>query len=253
MTGGRDVVVFGGGALGGAIARLAATEGNRVVVASREPRPHPGLWRRLDLDGRGRLVEPGARVFIALGPGPKDDPVALNGRVIPEAVARAWREGAESVTICVAGGSPPLPSGASGHRATVLHLAPLLATDDRCVGPLVRVTRAGGVARLPRDLTAVWPLAVEDAARAASRLAGSGTAKVVSGRDRATLADVATALIARYGGRIGAAWFGGLDAPRRAALAAAAELPDEWDDTALGTRMTIAEWVERLPGPRRRR
>ncbi len=249
-----DAVIFGGGVLGGAIARVAADGGARVRVYSRTSRTHAGLWCRYDAGG----VLPGvggAAVFVALAPGPADVSAALWGTVVPELVRAAWLGGARAVTACVpaAGGSVEPPTLQRMGRTTVLGYGPLVSGEDGCVGPWVRALREERVARVPRGLPELWPLAVEDGARAAWRLSGSGEIRTLRGVERLTVPEFAALLVARFGGRWTERWVGGIDGEHRRLLALQRHLDDQWDDVRMGPRTPIARWVDRLAGPRRRR
>lgn len=241
MSGPGGVLVVGGGQLGAAIARQAARQGDRVVVASRTPRPHPGLWRRfdLDVDNAAALVSDGpVRAWICVR-GPATDRL---GRL----AADLDRAGA-TVTLCA-------PLGAVvGSRATLLTVGPLFGPEDACLAPLLPALRAGGVARHPRGLPASRPLYVEDAARACLRLGGAGGAHRLVGRDRVEMAQLADLLGRRFGGRCRPRWLGSLPAADVDQLRLSADDPGDWDDARLGARLPVAEWIERLPGPRPRR
>jgi hypothetical protein len=250
----RDAIVVGGGLLGGAVAHVAADGGARVVVLSRSPRPHPGLWRRFDAR-TGDLRAAGAAVFVCLSPGPRDEPEEVWGDLTLDVVRRAWTGGAKAVTACVPAGFTKI-SPATLQRpgnTTVLSYGPLVSADAGCVAPWVKALREGHVARVPRKVPDLWPLVVEDGARAAWRLTGAGGARVLRGRDLVPMKELARLLADRFAGRWGERWVGGLDRPRRDLLRAQLTLPDDWEDTRLGPRTPFATWVDRLAGPRRRR
>lgn len=249
-----DAVILGGGVLGAAIARVAADGGARVSVFSRTPRTHPGLWRRFDLKGGGPAVRDAA-VFVALAPGPRDDADTFWAEGVPEVVRAAWLGGARSVTACVpAGGVPVEPAALQrAGRTTVLRYGPLVSAEDGCVAPWVRALREGGVARIPRGLPELWPLAAEDGARAAWRVAASGEVRTLRGPERLTCGELMGHLVARFGGRWTERWVGGIEASRRRLLAAQVHLEDDWDETRMGPRTPMARWAERLAGPRRKR
>ena len=249
-----DAVILGGGVLGGAIARVAADGGAQVTVLSRNERPHRGLWRRFEAKGAALLVRDAA-VFVALAPGPRDDPAAFWTGLVPDLVRAAWLGGARTVTACVpaAGAAVEPPALQRVGRTTVLRYGPLVSAEAGCVAPWVRAVREGGVARIPRGLPDVWPLVVDDAARAAWGLAPSGDIRTLRGRERLTTRELATLLVERFGGRWTERWIGGIDAAHRRMLAAAVHLDDDWDDVRMGPRSSVATWIERLAGPRRRR
>lgn len=253
----RDVLVFGGGLLGAALARVASATGARVLVASRRSRPHAGLWRAVDASSLpGDLSPRGARVFLALAPA-RGDREDLWGAVVPRLAAWAWREGAATVTVCGPAGAGEAGADAfakgvaqvPGGRTAVARLGPLFGQDDHCVWPLVKAVREAGVVKLPRGLPPMAPLWVEDAARAVWRLP-PGT-HTLRGPQVLTSVQIAEAIVRRFGGRWTWRLLGGRgDAAR---LAAQAELPDAWHEDALGVRTTVSTWVERLPGLRRKR
>jgi uncharacterized protein YbjT (DUF2867 family) len=251
------VLVLGGGLLGAAVARRVAAEGASVVVASRSPRAHPGLWRRVDLAGvpPSGLFVPGARVVWAVAVPDHDTQIA--GSVLPRMVEHALRMGVAGVTVCVPGGAGTPAAGALARacdslpdaRVRVVRLAPLFGTDDRFVWPLVHALRDRGVARVPRGMPACWPLWVEDAARAVLR-APDGIS-TLRGPQRLEADEVGRAVADALEGRWGWRLFGGRDgAPL---LAGQRELPDDWDDARFEARTTLGGWLARLPVVRRRR
>ncbi|MFZ5482472.1 MAG: hypothetical protein ACOZNI_37260 [Myxococcota bacterium] len=250
-----STLVLGGGLLGAAIARLAAAEGERVVVASRTPKAHAGLWRRLEPDRP--LGARDTRVFVALAPRPRED-VAVWSDLLPRLVTAAWREGATGVTVCgpAGEGEKGLDAFARGvgqlgaaARTVVLRFGPLYGTDDTCVWPMLRALRESGVARVPRGLPPGWPLHVDDAARAARRCEAG--AHVLRGPQLLTTEQIGDAMVRRFGGRWTWRLWGGAWA--RARLRRQADLPDGWDGGRLGPRRTFDAWVDGLPGLRRHR
>lgn len=250
-------MVLGGGVVGGAIARAAAAS-HRVVVASPTPRPHAGLWRAWELGARAPSGTADADVWVAIRPSSratKDWPEARR-----ELVRCLWIGGAATVTLLLPAGADPredqpvLADGGPGGRAlTVLRVGPAWATDDRCVGPVLRALKAGRVAHHPRAIRGARALAVDDLARAALRLAGAGGRHTLLGATPIDGATIAATLVERFGGRCAERWIGGLDAVDRSWLRLQADLPDEWDEGRLGARTSFARWVDRLPGPRRQR
>lgn len=250
-----DLVVFGGGHLGAAVARHAATD--RVLVASRTPRPHAGLWRAWDAESGPRLPLDGARVVFALG-GP--DGATLWPSTLPRLVLAAWRDGAASVTVCgpAGRGEPGLDAFERGleglggaPRTTVVRFGALVGIDDGCLWPLVTAVRERGVAKLPRGLAPFAPLLLDDAARAVHRLADAGGTHTLLGPDRLSVEDLGARVVDRFGGRWTHALWG--SPPYAARLRAWEALPDAWDDARLGPRTAIATWITRLPGLRRKR
>jgi nucleoside-diphosphate-sugar epimerase len=253
--GAGSVLIVGGGLLGGAIARIASAEGARVIVTSRTPKPHAGLWRLLEPDKP--LGAKGAAVFITLGPRPREG-VDVWSVALPKLVTAAWREGATRVVVCGPAGtgeagvdafSKGLGQLPGGTRTAVARFGPLYGADDACVWPMLRALRESGVARFPRGLPALRLLHVDDAARAAWR-AEKGD-RVLFGPERLTSAQVGDAMVRRFGGRWAWRLWGGAWA--RSRLAAQADMPDGWDDASHGSRRTFEQWVGALPGLRRKR
>jgi uncharacterized protein YbjT (DUF2867 family) len=254
------LVVFGGGRLGAAVARQASLAGSRVIVASRTPRPHTGLWRRWEAGDPLRMPIAGARVCIALGPVGGADPGELWETQVPRLALAAWRAGAASVTVCgpAEGDDPGIVRFTRGlgqlsvaPQTTVLRYGPLFGVDDGCVWPLVSALRQKGVARLPRGIPPSWPLWVEDAARAVLRTWDSGAVRVLRGPERIGMEEVGAAITTRFGGRWVWRWWPGDRHLSR--VRAWGELPEDWDEPRLGPRQPLATWAEKLPGLRRRR
>lgn len=239
------VLVLGGGLLGAAIARQVAAQ-QPVVVCSRNPRSHPGLWRRLD-----DTVEfsSGQKVFVALGPSSTENGLALWGELLPRLLDRLDRAGA-AVQIC-----GPAGSGEPGIdrfvRATagrpVLRMPLLFGKEDAVIWPAIRRLREGEGLRVRRDLPSSAPLWVEDAARAAiAGLHGS-----LRGPDRWEAAKILDLLVLRFGGSWGTRFFAFRTAAERRAEAQV-EGEDDWPEH-LGERLSLESWLDRLPGPRRTR
>ncbi len=231
--------------MGAAIARQVATQ-QPVVVCSRNPRPHPGLWRRLD-----DTVEfsAGQKVFVALGPSPTENGLALWGEVLPRLLDRLDSAGS-TVQICgpAGAGEPGIDRfvRATGGRS-VLRLPVLFGKDDAVIWPAIRRLREGEVLRVRRDLPTSAPLWVEDAARAAV----AGVHGSLRGPDRWEAAEILDLLVLRFGG----SWATRLFALRTAAERRAevrVEGEDEWPEH-LGERLSLESWLDRLPGPRRTR
>lgn len=262
-----SVVVLGGGLLGAAVARKATASGSTVTVASRTPRQHPGLWRRLVLDdvqpadlaglfpaGPGRAPAPVHLVWAVSFP---DDDARLPGTVLPRVVEHALRAGVARVTVCGPAGRGLVGLEAFDRAArelvrpgvTVARLPALFGTDDRLVWPLVQAIDDRDVARIPRNLPASWPLWIEDAARAALAL-GDGD-HTLRGPQRMEFHEIAGTVVAAVGGRWGWRLFGGRRGAAR--MEAQVRIPDHWDDRLLAPRSLLSAWLGRLPRARRRR
>lgn len=237
------VLVLGGGLLGAAIARQVAAQ-QPVVVCSRTPRPHPGLWRRLD-----DTVEfsSGQKVFVALGPSPAENGLVLWGELLPRLLDRLDRAGSK-VQICgpVGGGEPGIDLFVRVTAGRpVLRLPLLFGKEDAVIWPMLRRLREGEVVRVRRGLPSVAPLWVEDAARAAI----AGVQGSLRGPDRWEVAEILDLLVLRYGG----SWSTRLLALRTAAerrAEAQVQGEDSWLEQ-LGERLSLESWLDRLPGPRR--
>lgn len=254
------LVVFGGGHLGSAVARQGAASGRSVLVASPTPRTHSGLWQRWTSDLPVRVPMRGATVVIALSPRTQRDAPAVWGHVVPQLAASAWREGAMAVTVCgpAGQGEPGLDAFQRGvdelrtaPRTTIVRFGPLFGVEDNCVWPIISDIRQSGVARLPRGAPATWPLFLEDAARATLKLTGAGGEFVLHGPEQLGMDDIGTVIVRRFGGRWAWRWWGGPAHPAR--LRAWSEVRDTWSDSRLGPRQTLATWVGKLPGLRRKR
>ncbi|MDP2308374.1 MAG: hypothetical protein Q8P18_20315 [Pseudomonadota bacterium] len=254
------LIVFGGGHLGGAVARYGAASGRSVMVASPTPRPHSGLWRRWAAGEPVGLRLEGATVCIALSPRTSREAPEVWGQVVGRLAASAWRDGAAAVTVCgpAGQGEPGLDAFERGlqdlraaPRTTVLRFGPLFGVEDGCVWPIVSAIRQSGVARLPRGAPASWPLLLEDAARAALTLTDAGGEHVLRGAEQLRMEDIGNVVTARFGGRWAWRWWGGL--AHAARLRAWSEIGDSWSDAELGPRQSLATWVGKLPGLRRKR
>jgi hypothetical protein len=253
-----DCVVLGGGLLGAAIARHAQTRAQRVVVASRTPRPHAALWRAFEANSPPRgLVPRGASVFLTLSPGPRDDAQAFYGVAIPRLVGAAWRDGASRVTLVgPAGHGHPLTDAFTSavarlperSRVGVLRVTALFGTDDACLFPLLRSLREHGAARVPAGLPPAWALHVDDAARAVWR-SGAGE-RTLRGPARVHVEEAVDAAIERFGGSRARRWVGGRGSA--SILSAQLTADDDWS-TEDGGRTEVRTWISRLPGLRRRR
>lgn len=238
-------MVLGGGLLGAAIARQLAPQAP-VVVCSRNPRPHPGLWRRLD-----DTVEfsAGQKVFVALGPGPADTGVQLWGEFLPRLLERLDRAGS-TVQICgpAGGGEPGIDrfvKATSGRR--VLRLPPLFGKDDAVIWPILRRLREGEGVQVRRGLPATFPLWVEDAARAAI----AGVQGTIRGPDRWEAAEILDLLVVRFGGSWSYRLFSLRTAAERRAEAQV-QGENDWPEH-LGEGLSLESWLDRLPGSRRAR
>jgi hypothetical protein len=254
------LVVFGGGHLGGAIARHGAASGRSVLVASPTPRTHGGLWRRWSAGDPERIRLEGATVCLALSPRTDREAPEVWAQVVPRLASAAWRQGAAAVTVCGPAGrgiasldafERGLDELRATPRTTVVRFGPLFGVDDGCVWPLVSALRQSGVARLPRGAPPSWPLLLDDAARAALTLTGAGGVHVLRGPEQLRMEDIGNVVTGRFGGRWVWRWWGGLaHAPR---LHVWADMDDSWSDARLGPRQTLATWVGKLPGLRRKR
>jgi hypothetical protein len=202
-------------------------------------------------------VARGARVFVAVSPGPRDDAASLYGTALPRLVGLAWREGAASVTIIgPAGEGHPLcdafaaavPRLPDSDRVAVVRVSALFGPDDGCLSPLVRALREHGVVRVPSGVPPAWALFVDDAARAAWRAAPG--VRTLRGEARVHLEEAVDRAVARFGGQRARRWFGGRG--YAALLTAQLSLSDDWTD-ADGPRLSVADWISRLPGLRRKR
>jgi hypothetical protein len=241
------------------IARQAAA-GRRVVVASRTPRPHAGLWRRWDAAAGLPVPVEGATVVLALAPAPREAPGRLWTDAVPRLATEAWRGGAAAVVVCGPAGEGEAGVDAfargvarlsAAPRTAVVRFGPLFGMDDRCVWPLVTALREHGVIRLPRGLPPIAPLTLDDAARAVLALAAHPGDRTLLGPERLTTEVLGARIVARFGGRwTWRLWGGTGDVDR---LRAWERARDDWDDARLGPRQTVSSWAAKLPGLRRGR
>lgn len=252
---GTELVVFGGGLLGAAVARVATAAGARVTVASRTPRAHAGMWRAVRVVKGTPFpawIPRDARVVVALAPGPGERPESAWGPDT-EKLVRALARGGRPVV--VSGPLAPAPAfdTLAGDDVTVVRFAPLFGVGDRSTAPLVRALRDRGAGQTPRRPPTVPLLWADDAARAL--LALDGGRHRFAGPERIDATALSAALVARYGGEVTPSAWGraGWDADALALAAATPDDADPWDDTRFGPRTTLLAWAERLPGPRRRR
>ncbi|MSQ02047.1 MAG: hypothetical protein EXR71_09175 [Myxococcales bacterium] len=260
----RPLVVFGGGALGGAVARLAASRGASVTVASRHPGEHVGWWRRVRVGGEASLgwLPAQADVVIAVGPGAGERAAETWGPAFAAWLARLRSLRPARVVLAgpaglVGGGIEHFDRCARAVRqqgVAVVRLPALLATERGWAGELAAALRRGQAPRLSARLPGARALVVEDAARAVlAELAGHADV-MLSGPAPVTAEEVIRALEVRYGASTRPRLFGtGVAREVRERLRAQEHLDDSWDDARYGPRTTLATWVERQPGPRRRR
>lgn len=263
MATGTPLVIFGGGALGAAVARLAASRGTPVTVASRTPGDHPGWWLHHRAGSPAPLgwLPPRASVVVAISPTGREPAAETWGAPLAEWLPRL--RALKPPSVVVAG---PAGLGGGGIEAfdrtsrvarelgfSVVRLPALLATERGWAGSLAAELRRGVAARVSAALPDTRALAAEDAARVVLALGGEPEDVTVTGPTRLRAADVIAALGARYGVAPRARLFGtGLGAEVRARLAAQADLPDSWDEPRFGPRASLAVWVDRQPGPRRK-
>ncbi|MBM4368291.1 MAG: hypothetical protein FJ102_18910 [Deltaproteobacteria bacterium] len=249
------LVVFGGGLLALAVARAGAARGQAVTLASPQPRVVSGWWRQYP-GPRDTLawMPAGAEAIVAVGP----------SRSVP--VDRAWGEGLSALMsrldhadrVVLAG---PLP----GREPSIeifervlerwpgpcLRVAPLFGQGDTGAGQWASTLRAGGTVRLGEAPAVRW-LAADDAARAILGDLSPGE-HLATGGELWTPGDLVDRLVVRFGGRRARPLIGaGLPRDGLARLRAWAGHPDRWDEARWGPRTSLAAWIERLPGPRRR-
>lgn len=252
---GVELVVVGGGLLGGTVARVAAAAGARVTVASPSQRPHAGVWRRYRA-GVGAFptwIPRDARIVVAIAPPAGQDPSATWNAATQRFVASLARGGRRVVLCGPTAGAPAFDSLATSvGEAQVVRLSALLGVEDRPCWPIVRALREGRVARIPRADIDTWALYAEDAARVILRFEEGPV--TLRGPERLSFEAMATTIAERYGGSWSRGWGrAGWEAADLALLAAQRELPDSWDEARSGPRTTLRAWADRLPGPRRRR
>ncbi len=260
----RPLVVFGGGALGGAVARLGASRGASVTVASRHPGEHVGWWRRVQVGGDAPLgwLPPQADVVIAVSPGAKERAAETWGPGFAAWLVRLRSLRPSGVVLAgpaglVGGGIETFDRCARALRqegVAVVRMPALLATERGWAGELAAGLRRGQSPRVSSRLPAARVLVVEDAARAVlTELAGEADV-TVTGPASHTAEEVIRGLELRYGSSTRPRLFGiGVAREVRERLAAQEHLDDSWDEARYGPRTTLATWLERQPGPRRRR
>lgn len=260
----HPLVVFGGGTLGAAVARLGASRGAAVTVASRTPREHAGWWRHHAIGGPEPLgwVPSEACVVVAIGPGDDERGALVWGPALAAWLPRL-RTLRPSAIVVVGpaglgdGGLNEFEQSARVARslgAAVVRLPALLASGSGWAGTLAAGLRGGVRPRVSTALPAARALVVEDAARAVLAELGEERDVTVTGAERLTAAEVVAALCARYGQEVRGRLLGaGVSRDTRQRLEAQAGLEDRWDEGRYGVRTSLAAWVDRLPGPRRRR
>lgn len=252
-------VVFGGGALGSAVARLAHASGEAVVVASRNPGSHPGWWRRcgLDADSRVAWLPRGVHVVVAVGPAPHEAWTSISP--VAKIFYRLTHYSPQSLVVAVPAGRlgevaevVALAAAARDAGASVVRVGPLFGVGDGYLSRQVMVLRGGGTVLCPK----VGPtriLCADDAARVVLRARGAANDLTISGFERVSADDATNVLVGRFGGQVRTPMLGdGLHRNARARLSAWSDLPDSWDEDSFGPRLSLADWVARLPGPRRR-
>lgn len=255
--------MFGGGALGAAVARLATSGGASVTVASRSAREHAGWWRGYLIGGAPRLhwVPEGADVVVAVGPGAGEVGAITWG---PAFAAWLSQLADQRLNALVVAGPAGLGGGgldafeqssraARDLGAAVVRLPALLALGSGWVGTLAASLRSGHRPTVSTALPSARVLVAEDAARVVLAELGGGRDVVATGSAAVSAASFVAALSRRYGHEVRARLFGtGLSRDVRARLAAQEALDDRWQDDRYGPRLSMEGWVERLPGPRRR-
>jgi hypothetical protein len=112
--------------------------------------------------------------------------------------------------------------------------------------------RGGETVRAP-DLPPVRVLCADDAAKVAILLRGTAAEVEISGDERWSLWSGIDLLQRRFGGeRRSPLWGKRPPAALRQRIDAWRTLGNHWDEIRFGPRTSLVEWVERLPGPRRR-
>lgn len=136
-------------------------------------------------------------------------------------------------------------------RGPCLRIAPLLGQGESGAGQWVSTLRGGGAVRVGEAPAVRW-LVADDAARVILGDLPPGE-HLATGGELWTPGDVVDRLVLRFGGRRARPIFGaGLPRDGLARLGAWAGHPDRWDEARWGARTSLAIWIERLPGPRRR-
>lgn len=241
----EPALVVGGGFFGSTLAKMLATQGAMVTVCSRHPRNHAGLWRRLE---EHLPVRPGMRVWVAIGPSPEEKGEKVWGEVLPRLLQKL-----EGTQVLVCGPSGSGDGGIDAFSRSVegvpsLRLPLLFGTEDPWLWPAAQRFREGAVVHLEKNLPPCWPLFVEDAARAAV----GGVTGTLRGPERWEPSKMLDALIERYGQGSWKRGFRLWSSPAALRAKAQVETEDHWPER-MGMRLPLATWIERLPGPRRRR
>lgn len=235
-----------------------------MVVASRRMGEHPGWWRRYLVCSEEPLgwMPPQPDIVVAISPGPGERAERVWGEPLIRWLDRV--RGLRPASILVAG---PAGSGAAAvggfdevarsavrSGLAVRRFSALLAMEHHWPGELATALRAGRPPRVSLAVPATRALAADDAARAVLASLGSTDDDTLTGRELLAPESLIAALTERFGVAPTPSFFGGrLPALTRARLEAQAVLPDRWDDERFGPRLSLREWTDRLPGPRRRR
>lgn len=206
---GGGVFVVGGGVVGAAVARVAARS-RSVMVGSRTPRAHAGLWRCYDLRD----------------PLPSDlpeEPFVIVAASAPEEHIAAFvrRAGRRVVTLGVR---------VPGAAASVL-VSPAWDLHERSLQPVLDAMRQGRTGRLPRGLPFRRWIWAEDLARAALDLR-DGEHLAIQGPVSLDGAGICGALALRERGTCGVDWLRSVTVPADPGR-------DDWDDARWGTRRRL--------------
>ena len=203
------VLVVGGGVVGAAVARVAART-RPVIVGSRTPRAHAGLWRRYDLRDPLPADLPADTCVIVAASAPEEQIAAF--------VRRAGRR---VVT---------LGARVSGASASLL-VSPAWDLHERSLQPVLDAMRQGQTGRLPRGLPFRRWIWAEDAARAALDLR-DGEHLAVQGPVSLDGAGSCGALALRERGTCGVHWLRSVTVPADPGR-------DDWDDARWGVRRRL--------------
>ncbi len=256
----RPLVVFGGGALGNAVARLAAARGAPVTVASRHAKEHVGWWRHTVVGSAAPLgwLPARADVVIAIAPGAREVEADTWNPALSAWITRLQALRPASVVLTGPIGSGPgftaCAEALGSAGGAVVRFPALLAAGTGWAGNLAAELRSGKSPRVSTALPDARALAADDAARVVLAALGENVELTVTGPTRLSAAAVVEALSARYGVATRARLFGtGLPKETVVRLQRELTLPDQWDESRFGPRLSLSQWAERLPGPRRRR
>ena len=256
----RPVVVFGGGGLGSAVARLAAARGAPVTVASRHAAEHVGWWRHTVVGGDAPLgwLPARAEVIVAIGPGPRELEAETWSPAVVKWLGRLRALRPAGVVLAGPAGAGPAFAACAAEvlrgGGAVVRVPPLLAAGTGWAGTIAAELRSGTSPRVGTGIPDSRALAADDAARVVLAEVVGSREVVVTGPAKLPAAAVVAAISARYAVPVRTRLFGtGL--PREALLRLQREvsLTDRWDEERYGPRLSLAAWVDRLPGPRRRR